>query len=49
MEPIFKIGSKNWLVALGASAFLRYNNRLDFCANTAKVEFFKKKRIKSNA
>ncbi len=31
------IGSKNWLMALGSSAFLRYNNRLDFCLHDIKI------------
>ena len=26
-----KIDPEIWLMALGSSAFLRYNNRLDFC------------------
>ncbi|RSB57796.1 hypothetical protein EGK59_03395 [Acinetobacter soli] len=37
------IGSIKWLMALGSSAFLRYNNRLDFCLFECTNSNFKNK------
>jgi len=37
------IGPIKWLMALGSSAFLRYNNRLDFCLFDIKTLDLKNK------
>jgi len=44
-----KIDPEIWLMALGSSAFLRYNNRLDFCLIDVKTINYYNKSIKSNA